>query len=107
MSFFLSFTTFEQEVLCYLVWTPSLFHPNSQAFVRAFQYVCRYLNQKASIRLFFHIFLVAWEGSPPPHDLIYFKQSPELFEVFTESLKNYKFHYVVIEPVTTKAQYNI
>jgi len=44
MGFQLPFSDFQREVLCWTKLSPSQIHPNSYAFMKAFELVCQYLG---------------------------------------------------------------
>lgn len=74
---------------------------------RAFQYVCQYLGSKSFFRGHIPRILSSLERFASPYRLFHFNQSPKVFNIFTESLKSFKFFYVVIEPLTSEARVNL
>jgi len=58
MGFQLPFSDFQREVLCWIKLSPSQIHPNSYAFMRAFELVCQYLEVPPLKNVFFTIFTV-------------------------------------------------
>jgi len=52
----LPFTRFERELLTELNIAPAQLHPNSWAFVRAFQIMCAHLGLPASVDVFLFLF---------------------------------------------------
>ena len=52
----LPFTPFERELLTEINTAPTQLHPNSWAFVRAFQILCGYLGILPSVDVFLHFF---------------------------------------------------
>jgi len=58
MGFRLPFSDFQREVFCLTKLSPSQIHPNSYAFMRAFELVCNYLKVPAFKNVFFTIFTV-------------------------------------------------
>jgi len=58
----LPFTAFERELLTEINIAPAQLHPNSWAFVRAFQILCGYLGVPPSVDVFLHFFEVKKQG---------------------------------------------
>ena len=58
----LPFTAFERELLTEISTAPDKLHPNSWAFIRAFEILCRYLGILPSVDVFFHFFEVKKQG---------------------------------------------
>ena len=58
----LPFTPFERELLTEINTAPAQLHPNSWAFVRAFQILCGYLGVLPSLDVFLHFFEVKKQG---------------------------------------------
>jgi len=58
----LPFTPFEREILTEINTAPAQLHPNSWAFVRAFQILCGYLGVLPSVDVFLHFFEVKKQG---------------------------------------------
>jgi len=54
----LPFSAFERELLTEINVAPTQLHPNSWAFVKAFDILCGYLCQPASVDIFLHFFEV-------------------------------------------------
>jgi len=52
----LPFTRFERELLTELNIAPAQLHPNSWAFIRAFQILCAHLLLPASVDVFLFLF---------------------------------------------------
>ncbi|RHN59984.1 hypothetical protein MtrunA17_Chr4g0020141 [Medicago truncatula] len=55
MSFRLPFSEFQREMLGWTKLSPSQIHPNSYAFMRAFELLCDYLHLPASKNVFFFL----------------------------------------------------
>ncbi|GAU48691.1 hypothetical protein TSUD_186840 [Trifolium subterraneum] len=78
-------------VFKYLHLTPSQLHPNSLAFIRAFEMTAAYLGFLPTIPLFFHAFHL--QRSRPKGDIdnkfgwVSLKQKVKLFEMFLESVR--------------------
>ena len=58
----LPFTTFKRELLTEINTAPAQLHPNSWAFIRAFEILCRYLGILPSVDVFLHFFEVKKQG---------------------------------------------
>jgi hypothetical protein len=56
MGFRLPFSDLEVAIFNHLELCPSQLHPNSSAFIRAFEIVTAYLELAQTIPLFFHLF---------------------------------------------------
>ena len=65
VKFRLPFTRFERELLTKLNIAPSQLHPNSWAFVRAFQILCAHLGLPASVDVFLFLFEAKNLGDRP------------------------------------------
>ena len=50
------FTRFERELLTELDIAPAQLHPNTWAFVRAYQIICAHLGHPASVDVFLYLF---------------------------------------------------
>ncbi|RDX88231.1 hypothetical protein CR513_30209, partial [Mucuna pruriens] len=85
----LPFTTFEQSVLKALNVAPSQLHPNSWAFVRAFELLCEDLGQAPSLGVFFWYFRVK---KAPKVGWLSLSSRPrrKLLKPFLESFKTFK-----------------
>jgi len=93
MGFQLPFLDFQQEVLCWTKLSPSQIHPNSYAFMRAFELVCDYLRILASNNVFFTIFTVQrgayW---------VSFRQTHKMFEIFVGKVRSFKECFFLVRP---------
>ena len=58
----LPFTAFERELLTEINTAPAQLHPNSWAFIRAFEILCGYLGILPSVDVFLHFFEVKKQG---------------------------------------------
>jgi len=58
----LRFSWFERELLTEINVTPAQLHPNSWAFVKAFDILCGYFGQPPSVDIFLHFFEVKKQG---------------------------------------------
>ncbi|GAU31939.1 hypothetical protein TSUD_288730 [Trifolium subterraneum] len=103
MGYRLPFSDFEVAVFRYLHLTPSQLHPNSLAFIRAFEMTAAYLGFLPTIPLFFHTFHL--QRSKPKGDAankfgwVSLKQSIKLVEMFLESVRGFKDSYFFIRPL--------
>ncbi|GAU22826.1 hypothetical protein TSUD_281930 [Trifolium subterraneum] len=107
MGYRLPFSDFEVAVFRYLHLTPSQLHPNSLAFIRAFEMTAVYLGFLPTIPLFFHAFHL--QRSRPKGDAankfswVSLKQSVKLFEMFLESVRGFKDSYFFVKPLNSVA----
>ncbi|GAU25250.1 hypothetical protein TSUD_17630 [Trifolium subterraneum] len=105
MGYRLPFSDFEVAVFRYLHLTPSQLHPNSLAFIRAFEMTAAYLGFMPTIPLFFHAFHL--QRSKPKGDAankfgwVSLKQSTKLFEMFLESVRGFKDSYFFVKPLNS------
>ncbi|GAU36979.1 hypothetical protein TSUD_150150 [Trifolium subterraneum] len=105
MGYRLPFSDFEVAVFRYLHLTPSQLHPNSLAFIRAFEMTASYLGFMPTIPLFFHAFHL--QRSRPKGDAankfgwVSLKQSTKLFEMFLESVRGFKDSYFFVKPLNS------
>ncbi|GAU45300.1 hypothetical protein TSUD_327580 [Trifolium subterraneum] len=105
MGYILPFSDFEVAVFRYLHLTPSQLHPNSLAFIRAFEMTAAYLGFMPTIPLFFHAFHLQ-RSRPKGHAANKFgwvslKQSVKLFEMFLESIRSFKDSYFFVKPLNS------
>ncbi|GAU37760.1 hypothetical protein TSUD_102770 [Trifolium subterraneum] len=107
MGYRLPFSDFEVAVFRYLHLTPSQLHPNSLAFIRAFEMTAAFLGFMSTIPLFFHAFHL--QRSRPKGDAankfgwVSLKQSVKLFEMFLESVRGFKDSYFFVKPLNSIA----
>ncbi|GAU23327.1 hypothetical protein TSUD_237810 [Trifolium subterraneum] len=105
MGYKLPFSDFEVAVFRYLHLTPSQLHPNSLAFIRAFEMTAAYLGFLPTIPLFFHAFHL--QRSKPLGDAankfgwVSLKHSTKLFEMFLEFVRGFKDSYFFIKPLNS------
>ncbi|GAU35133.1 hypothetical protein TSUD_394580 [Trifolium subterraneum] len=103
MGYRLPFGDFEVTVFRHLHLTPSQLHPNSLAFIRAFEMTTVYLGFLPTIPLFFHAFHL--QRSRPKGDAekkfswVSLKQSVKLFEIFLEFVRGFKDSYIFVKPL--------
>jgi hypothetical protein len=74
MGFRLPFSHFQREVLRWTKLSPTQIHPNSYAFMRAFELLCDYLHIPASKNVLFSFFTVQ-RGT----DWVSFRQTQKMF----------------------------
>ncbi|GAU19533.1 hypothetical protein TSUD_303460 [Trifolium subterraneum] len=100
----LPFSDLEVAVFNHLELCPSQLHPNSLAFIRAFEIVVAYLQLAPTVPLFFHIFGI--QRSRPRGNVtdkcgwVSLKQHKKYFEIFEESLRGFKDKWFVVRPIT-------
>jgi hypothetical protein len=102
MGFRLPFSNFQREVLRWTKLSPTQIHPNSYAFMRAFELLCDYLRIPASKNVFFSFFTVQ-RGV----DWVSFRQTQKMFEIFAGKVRNFKEHFFLIRPTSTAALDNL
>ncbi|GAU13011.1 hypothetical protein TSUD_173110 [Trifolium subterraneum] len=101
----LPFTDLEMAIFNHLEICPSQLHPNSLAFIRAFEIVAAYLQLAPTVPLFFHIFGI--QRSRPRGNVtdkcgwVSLKQHKKYFEIFEESLRGFKDKWYVVRPITS------
>ncbi|PNX66710.1 hypothetical protein L195_g055238, partial [Trifolium pratense] len=119
MGYRLPFTDLEVAVFRYLRVTPSQLHPNSMAFLRAFQVTCKFLNIAPTLKLFFHAFFLqrscpkgekakgkasksgeVLEGSR--FGWVSFRQRRSLFRMYEDSIRGFKERYYAVRPITSE-----
>ncbi|CAJ2661442.1 unnamed protein product [Trifolium pratense] len=105
LGFRLPFNDLEAEIFGRLKVAPSQLHPNSLAFIRAYQILCRYLEVEATVALFFYIFQIQRQRVGDRQGWISLKhQSSKIFRMFVESARGFKERYYVVRAVTEFAQ---
>ncbi|CAJ2628071.1 unnamed protein product [Trifolium pratense] len=101
LGFRLPFNDLEAGIFGRLKVAPSQLHPNSLAFIRAYQILCRYLEVEATVALFFYIFQIQRQKIGDRQGWISLKhQSSKIFKMFVESARGFKERYYVVKPVT-------
>jgi hypothetical protein len=98
MGFWLSFTNFQREMLRWTKLSPSYIHPNSYAFMMAFELLCDYLRISASKNVFFSFFTVQ-SGA----DWVSFRQTQKMFEIFAGKVRSYKERFFLVRPISVAA----
>jgi hypothetical protein len=97
----LPFNDFEVAVFARLRLTPSQLHPNSLAFLRAFEIVAAHLQIVPTLDLFFHIFRIQRtkpKGGAEKYGWVSFTQRCRLFEMYEESVRGYKDNWFIVFP---------
>jgi hypothetical protein len=97
----LPFNDFEIGVFNHLRLAPSQLHPNSLAFLRAFEVVAAYLHIVPTLDLFFHLFRIQRskpKGDAEKHGWVSFTQRRRLFDMFEESVRGFKDNWYGVFP---------
>lgn len=87
MGFRVSFTDFLISDFNHLELAPSQLHPNSIAFLRAFELTCQHLNIRVIVSLFIYYFTVQRKTEHGRWGWVSLKHSKRLFRPFSDSLK--------------------
>ena len=98
MGFQLPFSDFQREMLCWTKLSTSQIHPNSYAFMRAYELVCDYLRISASKNVFFSFFTVQ-RGA----DWVSFRQTHKMFEIFAGKARSFKERFFLVRPKSEAA----
>ena len=96
----LPFSDFQVGVFNHLELAPSQLHPNSIAFLRAFELTCRFLRIGATIPLFFRVFHLQRQSRGGRHSWVSLKQSKRLFRMYMDSVRGFKDKWYIVRPVT-------
>jgi hypothetical protein len=84
----LPFSPLAVEIFDYLKLAPSQLHPNSMAFVLAFEYLCEYKNVTPTRSLFFRVFrLQRMTKEFGRRSWVSLKQRVSLFDMYAESIR--------------------
>jgi hypothetical protein len=84
----LPFSPLEVEIFDYLRLAPSQLHPNSMAFVLAFERLCEYKNVTPTRSLFFRVFrLQRMTKEFGRQSWVSLKQRVSLFDMYAESIR--------------------
>ncbi|GAU18715.1 hypothetical protein TSUD_80030 [Trifolium subterraneum] len=100
----LPLTDLEVAIFNHLKLCSSQLHPNSLAFIRAFEIVAAHLQLAPTINLFFHLFGI--QRSRPRGNVtdkcgwVSLKQHKKFFDIFEESLRGFKDKWFVVRPIT-------
>jgi hypothetical protein len=100
----LPFSDFAMGVFGHLKLAPSQFNPNSLAFLRAFEFVCEYLQITPTVHLFFRIFKLQRQPKDGRQGWVSFKQQVKLFAIYVDFVRVFKERYYVIKPMTDAAR---
>jgi hypothetical protein len=89
LNFWLPFSNFECQMLRVMNVAPCQLHPNSWAFLKAFQVVCDYLEIVPTAGVFFSFFQVR---NVSPHSLVSISSQPNKgrFSLYASNFKNYR-----------------
>lgn len=98
MGFGVPFTDFQVSIFNHLELAPNQLHPNSIAFLQAFELMCQHLDIRASVSLFFYCFTVKRKTKHGRWGWVSLKQSKKHFKPFSDSLKYFKTHYFLLRP---------
>ncbi|KAL5058119.1 hypothetical protein RYX36_029723, partial [Vicia faba] len=99
----LPFSDFQAGVFCHLNLAPSQLHPNSIAFLLAFELTCRFLRIGAKIPLFFRVFHLQRQSRGGRHSKVSLKHSKRLFKMYMDLVRGFKDKWYVLQPVTHTA----
>jgi hypothetical protein len=107
LNLWLPFTDFELAILNALNVAPTQLHPNSWAFVKAFELVCLGLDLEPRLGVFFHFYQIK---SLFPGKQVSISSQPNrgLFSLYASNFKNYKdtFFRVSCGPCLPDLMYN-
>ena len=99
----LPFSDFQVGVFNHLELALSQLHPNSIAFIRAFELTCRFLRIGATIPLFFRVFHLQRQSRGGRHNWVSLKQSKRMFRMYMDSVRGFKDKWYVMRPITQTA----
>ena len=102
IGFRLPFSNFQREVLRWTKLSPTQIHPNSYAFMRAFELLCDYFHIPASKNVFFSFFTVQ-RGT----DWVSFRQTQKMFEAFAWKIWSFKERFFLVQPKSVAALENL
>ncbi|MCI21342.1 hypothetical protein A2U01_0042509, partial [Trifolium medium] len=100
LGFGLPFSNLATGVFGWLKLAPSQLHPNSLAFIRAFEIVCEYLEIEPTLPLFFRIFKLQRQPARNGQGWVSLKQQIKLFKMFVDYVCGFKERYYVVRPRT-------
>ncbi|GAU10513.1 hypothetical protein TSUD_419410, partial [Trifolium subterraneum] len=87
---------------------PSQLHPNSLAFIRAFEILCEHLEVEPTVPLFFRIFKIQRQTFRGRQGWVSLKhQQGKIFRMFVDSVRGFKERYYVIKPVSPEARQSL
>ncbi|CAJ2679794.1 unnamed protein product [Trifolium pratense] len=89
LNIWLPFTAFEAEMLKVINVAPTQLHPNSWAFIKAFEVMCLGFNLDPSIGVFFSFYQIK---NLKPHSLVSISSQPNrrLLSLYASNFKNFK-----------------
>jgi hypothetical protein len=97
----LPFSSLAVEIFDFLKLAPSQLHPNSMAFVLAFERLCEYKNVIPTRSLFFRVFkLQRTTKELGRRSWVSLKQRVSLFDMYVESVRGFKSRFYVVRPET-------
>ncbi|MCI42295.1 hypothetical protein A2U01_0063532, partial [Trifolium medium] len=97
----LPFSGLASGVFGWMNLAPSQLHPNSMAFLRAFELVCQYLEIEPIVPLFFRIFKLQRQPSKDGcHGWVSLKQQVKLFKMFVDSVRHFKERFYIVRPLS-------
>ncbi|KAK2441118.1 hypothetical protein QL285_012450 [Trifolium repens] len=97
----LPFSPLAIEVFKHLKLAPSQLHPNSMAFIIAFDRLCEYHSVAPTKELFFRVFkLQRQTNDEGQRSWVSLKQRVTLFEIYVDSVRGYKSRYYFVKPTT-------
>jgi hypothetical protein len=97
----LPFSPLAVEIFDWLRLAPSQIHPNSMAFVIAFERLCDYKNVVPTRPLFFRVFkLQRTTNKLGQRSWVSLKQRVSLFDMYVESVRGFKSRYYIVRPET-------
>jgi hypothetical protein len=102
MGFRHPFSNFQRDVLRWTKLSPTQIHPNSYAFMRAFELLCDYLRIPASKNVFFSFFTVQ-RGA----NWVSFRQTQKMFEIFAGKVRSFKERFFLVRPKSVAALHNL
>jgi hypothetical protein len=108
LRFRLPFSDFAVGVFDRLRLAPSQLHPNSLAFIRAFEQLCDYLDVEPTLPLFFRIFKIQRQTFRGRQGWVSLKQHQvKIFRMFVDSVRGFKERYYVVRPVSPEAKKSV
>ncbi|GAU47136.1 hypothetical protein TSUD_379140 [Trifolium subterraneum] len=105
LKFRLPFSDFVVGVFERLRLAPSQLHPNSLAFIRAFELLCDYLEVEPTLHLFFRIFKIQRQTVRGRQGWVSLKHhQAKIFRMFVDSVWGFKERYFVVKSVSPEAK---
>lgn len=104
VGFRLPFSSFQVSVLAWLELCPSQLHPNSFAYLIAFELLCHFMRLPATKVLFFTIFTIQRGlDKDGGYNCVSFRQHKVLFEVFNSEALKFEERFFLVRPQTETA----